>query len=281
MCYVLMSLALEGTVPWHSNKSLEEVFDRKERTNMQQVCTAAGVPELAEIIRICRSTERKSEPPYDDFARLLGLLGAKKADTKKSTGSKIDNSEAEIKPPSPRKRPIAAAKASPTVSASALESVYLTVLRQPQSVSLVIPVASTSRGSELSVGREPEDAKDRHLIVEGEKFISENHMNIRAITKRTKGVVSTEVSIQDTSRNGVKVDGVKIGSGWVSVAFGSVIKIGCTELRVDAEPVASAMSAGGVVKGKAKGKNGISKGTPIEQDEVAAPLKRAKKHKVT
>jgi hypothetical protein len=97
-------------------------------------------------------------------------------------------------------------------------------------------------------------------------------MNVRAVAVR--GAV--EVAIEDRSRNGVKVDGAKIGSGWVGVNVGSTIKIGRTQLRIDISAQPAGKNGAGASKAAAAG--GKKKGSPVKDDkEVVVPLKRARK----
>jgi hypothetical protein len=301
LCYVLLSLALEGKIPWHSTVSLEDVYARKERTDIKHACTAANVPELAEIILACRAAGRKSEPAYDEFARLLGQLAARKSDGKKTgtaapatrvsltrvmtavggdddDGDEEEDEKAESPVKSkgktkPKPKPkTAAAKelVSPGRKAAGGEtasSVYLTVLRE-EPFSLAVPVASSSRGAALTVGRDSDEASsERHLVIVGDEFISEKHLEIRAVSAQKLGQ-EVNVAILDTSRNGVRVDGAKIGSGWVALTMGSVIKIGRTEMRVDAEPVPATLRA------KSAAKRG---GKVARVDEVVVSSKRSRK----
>ena len=297
MCYVLLSLAVECNLPWHSTKSLEDVYARKEKTNMDQVCAAANLQEVATIIKLCRAAASNSVPDYDQFTRLLEQLATKKGAAAVAGGGSAAAAaaagggsskkaaapeEEDAVKPSPPKRTKAAPKSQ--VAAASGSHVYLTVLHKPP-VSLALPVASSSRAAHWTVGREPEEPSERHLVVpsSSDEYISEKHLAVRAVASR-KATGGVEVAIENLSRNGAKVDGVKIGNGWVGVELGSVIKIGrSTELRFDAEPAPVAVPAGAKAGGgsKAGGKvsgNGKSKGSPTaEAEDTTAPQKRPRK----
>jgi hypothetical protein len=75
---VLLSLTSKGTLPWSVSKSDDECKKMKQQCDISKLCNERGLPEVAELILICRNAERTVRPNYDVLAQLLTKMHARK-----------------------------------------------------------------------------------------------------------------------------------------------------------------------------------------------------------
>lgn len=75
---MLLSLTMGGVLPWSSAKSDAEIKQMKESCDIKRLSATQGVPEIGEIVTLCRTAARTSRPDYDAIQQLLNALSARK-----------------------------------------------------------------------------------------------------------------------------------------------------------------------------------------------------------
>lgn len=67
-----------GILPWSSAKSDAEVKQMKASCDIKNLSAAQGVPEIGEIVTMCRGAVRTARPDYDAIQHLLNAMSTRK-----------------------------------------------------------------------------------------------------------------------------------------------------------------------------------------------------------